>query len=498
MRINRFCAHWLAWVGLPLAALMFPTQSAHAATVQYTSQNSVATGKHSGIFTTTGIVWDTQFAGFVNAGYNSGVNQTANYNEAVFDFNECFGGGMIDELTTFGLPNVALTSASLYYEPSFSYLFPGAPTNTKPAGPMNWQSTYSNAYMAAVANKMPQLQAATTARTNDIAGPVSNKGFINPLTGRVALEHPQYTETSNTNAQGKNIADGIVLGGQNANGNPVKNNNYLAVLFCGNDLTNVPTGGVSNYNSLVNTYTTLTGLGYQPQNIYILYPYTGSQAQAPNGTAMSNIPLFKGSTIVNATAGNLDSALTFWVADNSSPTTQVFYWNAVNHGGKNGTNVRAQLPPTIQNNDTYTVSVTQDFVTGLQTNYTLLTSSGDTDPTDYPIVDIQTTSPLTSPLSVDLNGDAAPLTLLESNDLFGNGTRYDYEYAMSGSDDADLSTSDTLEFSSSSPKPDLSDVYFAYGDANSITDVPEPASASALLLLAFAGCGRRAWRAIGR
>src|SRR5438067_4876899 len=81
---------------------------------QFTTTGTAPTFIHSGICTRIvgQVVWDNQFAEMVKK------NVGANYNEIAFDFNECYGGGMLDELGALGLTKASFTSAARYDQQS--------------------------------------------------------------------------------------------------------------------------------------------------------------------------------------------------------------------------------------------------------------------------------------------------------------------------------------------------------------------------------------------
>jgi len=228
-------------IGLGIVPLKFAF--GQAGIVEYTDQDSANTFFHSGICTSTGTVWDTKFAAMVqNATTNGG------YNEIAFAFMECYGGGMIDELSF--LSPSAFTSAARCNEPSLAWDSVG-----RPANPANYESTYNLAFapVAGGAAVNAIKQAAITGRNNDALGPVRN--LFPPFT-----EHPQYFTASG------NIGDSITLHRNNPVFGQNPNTKYIAILFGGS------TNEAGNNNSLTTIKNALTARGYAAAEMTVINP----------------------------------------------------------------------------------------------------------------------------------------------------------------------------------------------------------------------------------
>jgi hypothetical protein len=442
---------------------------ASAAFPEYANQNSAATYYHSAICTTTGDVFDTTFANYVQSALYTGAT-TAKYNEAAFDFNECFSGGMIDELQTqtnggMGLAYASYTSAAAYNQLSLGW--------TKPTG--TWESSYSYEFLKGVAAGSTMKVSAQNAYNNDIFGPVAGPVVTG---GKTYLENPQYTSSGP-------VGDGIVVGGQDAL-NATQNNLYLAVLFAGNDLKPSEAGKtntVIDYNSLVRAYNTLIGLGYNPNNIYICYP-GGPGTKAPNG---ANTPF----TIdADASAAGLKAAWN-WVGTYDTTTTQVFYWNGMQHG-TSAFDLYGYLNKTITNAQQQVYNLSQQFITQLQQTYNDLTALGDTISTQLPTFVIQTLQPLANPFGVTLG--TTPLSLIDTTPVDDAGV-YEYRYALTGTEDDSLTpTGDdvTLTQGDTGDISQISDIYIDQGESvgDESDAIPEPASAM-ILVGVFSGLALR-------
>jgi hypothetical protein len=399
------------WVALAVLAMVFAAPPSAPAQTEYTSQNSATTNIHSGIVTSRGVVWDTDFATMVTRAIGA-----ANYNEIAFAFMECFGGGMIDELRAANLSPAAYTAAAMSNgmnnqvgannQPSWA--FPPGLVTTPQTLPLS-QSTYNLAWapVAGGAVNFTMQQAAVVGRNNDATGPVLQtgvrlfpNGFIPPPFNRryPVLENPQYTSSGPR-------GDGITLHQVNPAGG-VQNTRYLAVLFGGS------TNDVSNRNSLNTMVTALNQRGYD----------TGR-----NSNEVRTIQ-------PGGTAADLRAAWN-WVGQNTTPTTQIFYWNSWGHGTL-GQDVRGTIRQLVGNfmptsGTTYTFGMGSDTVSDMVAHAGYARSIGDTDPLDSPYFEIQTQQPISN-LSVTLNGHS--LTSLGLLDLFGDGSLYDYDFALGPGD----------------------------------------------------------------
>jgi hypothetical protein len=421
---------------------------------QYLNQASATSFYDSAICTTTGDVWDSSFAQFVSTGL--GVGTTNAYNEVAFDFNECYGGGMIDELQALNLVPASYTSASQWNQLAWG-------GSRDPASGGKPISYYSLQYMKSLAAGNNVLQAAKDGYNKDLVGPV-----VANVQGGNPIETPQYTSSGP-------IGDAI-LPGKNDPLNTVNNNQYLAVLFAGSD------SDALNFNSLNQAYSTLNNLGYAKANIYILYPGGGAAA---NPTAAGTIAAaFGGSTVVDATAANLQAAWAkngTFINGKTTANTQVFYWNGMEHGtyGFNAlAYIQNQISNTIQAGVNYGIQLQQQFLNQLQQTYQYFTGLGITSGLDLPTIEIQSNGPVTG-LTVSLDGDS--LSEIGSPvDLYGNEYEYDYQLGSADMGDLESSLNDSLDVNWSGGGDPFSGIYIDNGDEPEALadaeDVPEPVS----------------------
>jgi hypothetical protein len=435
------------WVALAALALAVASPSSVPAQTEYDSQDSATTKLHSGIVTSKGVVWDTDFAAMVTKAIGP-----ANYSEAAFAFMECFGGGMIDELAAAKLNQpAAYTSAARHDQ--VSWAFPTVPALVTPQNLVTAQSTYNMPWapVAGGAVNFTMQQAAVVGRNNDPAGPVLKtwpslypRGY-QPFPGAKVYpvqENPQYTSSG---ASGNSIT----LHQPNPN-NAVNNPKYLAVLFGGS------TNEVANANSLKTVQDALVARGYDAK--------TEEKIIQPGGSAK-----------------DLKAAWD-WVAQNTSPSTQVFYWNDWGHGTR-GKDVKGTIQQLLGANfvptsgATYTFGVESDLVSDVVAHAGYARSIGDADPLDSPYFEIQTGRPISN-LTVTLNGHS--LTSLGVLDLFGDGSEFDYDFALGPGDLQLLGDSNTISLSwAGAADPSFGLWMLNDGDLGNFSDsafVPEPGS----------------------
>jgi len=432
---------WLSTFGFLLLAPCADAQ------LEYASQNSATTFYHSGIVTNTlfggtDIIWDKDFANMVYGALGK------NYNEAAFAFMQCFGGGMIDELKSADAGKTVYTSAARYSESSYY-------TNADPASGGKSESAFNLPFAPAAggAVKTSFKDAVTTGIQKDMVGPVIKKPLI---------EHPQYTADK--------IGDGIVLH-QNNPANPNPNKNYLALVF----------GGVTddkfqaNLNSENRMVDALTARGYTADEMDVLKP--------------------------GSTARELKNAFK-WVADNTTPDTQFYYWNNILHGALDFDvleKVRASTGGGIQNGSLYSFQLptddSADFLAQLQNLHDYYTAQNVTDLTLLPYFEVQSTEAITG-LTILLNNRS--LAAQGFSDIYDDQTVFSYRFLLDSEDLAFLAqnfsqqTDETLALSwSGSLDPGLLHVDInTGGGANGIPlATPEPGAfaflGAALLALGY-------------
>jgi hypothetical protein len=294
-----------------------------AAFPDYNDQNTISTNIHSGICTSDGpVVWDSGFAQIV-----SNALAPHNFAETAFAFMECYGGGMIDELIPVvgGSADVtSFTSASRHDETSWWGTFdPNSGGNAE---------SYYNLYYS-------QRAGGATVYRHDEAGKYGyDNDRVGPVIKNQLLEHPQYKFTYWL----MNKVD-VTLHRANLGGS--EPNKFLAVVFGGS------TNDWSNYNSVARIYSDLKARGYTDAEIYLMYPANTK----PNGTALPAGWVRDSGT----TYQDMLNAWT-WVKNNTTATTQVYYWNSICHG----TQLYAPPPPSggYQSGEDCYFDLTADFI----------------------------------------------------------------------------------------------------------------------------------------
>lgn len=248
---------------------------------------------HSYIGAKDGRIRDTAFRASLEGAFDAALDSVnANYDDLVVTMGQCFGGGMLDDVDQ--ALTSSLNSAARWYELSWSTVGPAQ--NRRGAYLDQWAQAIN------VANPPTMLSAATTARANDPAGPVTNT-FVNQF-GAEFLEHPQYTSSSA-------IGDNIKL----RDSTPAK-----AILFGGHD----EDSPWINFNSVAQIHNVLTTrYGYAEADIFVLY----SGAADPGGNAL---PFVRDA---DTTLAGYNAAMT-WLDGQATAASQpdVLYWNAQQHG----------------------------------------------------------------------------------------------------------------------------------------------------------------------
>jgi hypothetical protein len=324
-KLNSICFSPARIISIILVAIVFIAvfgEQSSAAFPEYVDQNTISTNIHSGICTHDDlVVWDTNFAKLV-----SNAVGPHNYAENAFAFMECYGGGMIDEL----LPVVgskvdvtSFTSASRHNETSWWGTFD--PNSGGKA------ESYYNLYYSQRAGGATVYQHRDAARygyDNDRVGPV----IQNQL-----LEHPQYLFTYW-------LMDKIDVTLHRANLGGTVPDTFRAIVFGGS------TNDWSNYNSVARIYSDLKARGYTDAEIYLMYPANTK----PNGTALpAGWVRDDGTTYQDM----LDAWN--WMKNQTSPTTQVYYWNSICHGS---TMQAMYLPTEIEPGYEYHFDLNADFI----------------------------------------------------------------------------------------------------------------------------------------
>lgn len=270
-------------------------------------------------------VFDFQFDLMVNQAIGGKVKQ------AVFNFNQCNGGGMIDELLSRNLGDAVFTAAARHNQCSIARSEDKL-TGIDPNNPAirRAESTYSFRYLTKAANggSAKQIDAATKARAEDICGPFSpNKTWTNFVS-------PQYTSTGAA-------ADAIRLH-KEAGGTK-----YRAILWggstqfergeaqaAGSDQMVKNIDVAANWNTLERAHDQMIKAGYKEEEMLILY--TGGEDRNPDGSPKGKI--FKNGPAIPAWVDggtryeDMRYAWTDWMAGQVDDKTQVFFWSSFGHG----------------------------------------------------------------------------------------------------------------------------------------------------------------------
>jgi hypothetical protein len=290
------------------------------------AQEKVRTKNRSAIMTSDKLhVFDFQFDEMVRQAIDGKVKQ------AVFNFNQCNGGGMIDELLGRNLGDAVFTSAARHDQCSFARGEDNL-TGIDPHNPniRRTESTYSFRYITKAANggSARQIDAATKARAEDICGPFSPNKTWKGTTS------PQYTSTGAA-------ADGIRLHKE------AKGTKYRAILWGGstqldrgesldkdskNMVKNIDLA--ANWNTLERAHAQLLQAGYTEDEMLVLY--TGGHERNNDGSPKGKI--FKGGPAMPAWVDggtryeDMRYAWTDWMKNGVDDKTQVFFWSSFGHG----------------------------------------------------------------------------------------------------------------------------------------------------------------------
>jgi hypothetical protein len=433
---------------------------------EYTNQNSDTTFFHSGIATSTGVVWDTNFANIVR----TALPNNGSFNEIGFAFMECYGGGMIDELLNRNLAFASYISAARWDQVAW------ADDPRRAAGVVNqnnYESTYNLPYAPVAGGPViapgggvnTLSRAAMVGYNTDIYGPVRNQGpvlFPGGVGGRPVVENPQYTSSGP-------IGDSITLHNNNPM-NSTANTKYLAIEFGGSTVE------PGNTNSVARITNSLAGRGFGLTEVQVI---------PPGGTAQQ----------LAAAWAN--------VGRQANATTQIYYWNSWGHGSLSFDfvgfikNLLGGASPA--KGVAYSFGLTSDFVSDVRQHANYVRSLGGAGPLDAPYVEIQTSS-ATDGIGLILNGDRlSPIG--SAFDLLGDGSFYDYRFALTDADLAALSVNDMVSLDWTAfavPSFGLGDINV--GDlTNYLLPVPEPSAlamsgTAILILLSYRWRRRRAER----
>ena len=416
---------------LALTSALAIHAAAHAApppALEFRNQSNEKPFNRSAIQTSDGYnYWDFQFDATVNASIGN------NFKEIVFSFNQCFGGGMIDEMVARNWNNSAFTSAAGHWQQSYARSedrTSGVDTNFP--GLRSTESTYSLRWApkAGGANPMTQVQAATAARRQDIAGPFSNvKGGNFQIGG---LTSPQFTFTG--------AGDRIKL---HRGANDTK---YRAILFAGSSQLDVgpakknnapgyvQQGLAANWNSLIRMRTELINAGYTDNEIYVMYPGGDARNVAgdPTGRIYRGGPRIPNWVDAGTRYEDLRSAWTTWMAGETDNKTQIFFWSSFGHGTAMAdvkAQKDAQANPKIKKGEAFNWDMDVELGAQIASAYaynSTITFEDSAYGLPYFLVE---TADLIPDLSINLNGASLSLISSELNPLGGH--KYKFELPAS-------------------------------------------------------------------
>jgi uncharacterized repeat protein (TIGR01451 family) len=439
---------------------------------QYFDQNTPVKKVHSAIMTCAPVIinppnqarygkssriLDTEFADMVERALFAG--NVKKFNEVAFAFMECNGGGMIDELMA--IPNLApasFTSAAHHKQCAWAR-FEDAGSGADPTfgQARRIESTYNLNYALNAGGGVPATQrnAARLGYNSDILSPPNQLAtyfrfpyfFYSLFSSYPIGEIPQYTSTG---ADG----DAITLNNNNLQrpGNP--NKKYLAILFGGSTwLENVNFVGSSdprvpywfnvrlgiNYNTLKRMYDALIAANYDPDNIYVLAPYTLLKDKQGGATKK---PLRSDGKVLTwvddeSTREGMQRAWD-WVAANTDADTQVFFWSSWGHGTA-GT--LAQLPAAAPGQRGLTrvcrgsalpLETPVDFATQMQDTFNFYSSDTGASADGLPDFEVEVSSPITN-LQAFLDGHALSLRSTSPDPVVPSNSCV-YSFALSADD----------------------------------------------------------------
>lgn len=468
--------------------------------LEYVNQSTAKPFNRSAIMTHDGKkYWDFQFDATVNAAVGD------KYKQMVFAFNECFGGGMIDELVARDLKAAAFTSAARHDQVSYSRTedsSSGIDTNFPAI--RSSESTYSLRWAprAGGANPATQKSAATIARKQDIAGP-----FSDTVAGTFALggqTSPQYTSTG---AAGDRIrlhrgADGT---------------KYRAILFAGStQLDEGParnamgagyTNGklAANWNTLLRMHSSLIAAGYTEDEIYVMYPggHTRNAMGNPTGKIYPGGPAIPNWVDGGTRYEDLRASWTTWMAGQTDANTQIFFWSSYGHGTAM-TDVKAQKDaaanPKIKKGEAFSWEMDTDLgstISHVWDYNSTITMEDDAYGLPYFLVETVDAIPA---LSIELNG--APLNLIASEINPLGGQTYKFELPTSAITQLQSSMQDLVVGWDFGPGPDpysdeatfITMMGPTAGDFANGINVPAPGPLACIGMLAL-GARRRRSRA---
>jgi hypothetical protein len=422
-------------VAMALVMAALPV-SAWAVFPEYQSQNSSTTFFHSAIMTSDfRAVWDFQFARLVNASLARG------YAEIAFGFMQCFGGGMIDELTALNLVPAAYTSAARHDQLSWATsgdLRAGA----DPLYPdfVAFESSYNIHYGpvagGAPGGRLPQNQrtAAGTAYNNDIVGQGA---------GALLLTNPQYTSSGP-------MGDGITLHNPNPVA-PVPNPRYRAILFGGSTQLDGPAwdlhlatralGGPmpvpANWESLSRVNNALLAASYLSNEFWAAYPGAAAGAflfAVPPGNVIP-VPAWVSS---DTRAADLRAAFN-WLAGQTNASTQIFYWNSFGHGARAFDFIGwlASKAQKLLSGVPFTFTLDPTFTSQLVTFYDELNPGGGSSSVPGS-PDLKITTTIAATYTVALDGQPLSVSSSDTGDIWGDGTEYQYAFSLSSANISDL------------------------------------------------------------
>ncbi|MDX2147879.1 MAG: hypothetical protein SFZ23_10185 [Planctomycetota bacterium] len=397
---------------------------------EYQSQDSAGTRLRSALVTSDNrTITDRTFARM--------IGNNVNFREAVFAFNQCYGGGFIDDLVARGLAgNVSYTSAARHNQRSYARSEDRA-SGVDPNFPLvrRLESTYSLHWATAAGGATPATvrSAANTARNNDTVGPVLNPTPVAPVVRRKT--NPQYT-SSGAAADAIKLHQGeatrfraVLWGGSTQldfgpallNNPPPRGNQYVN--------GNIP----ANWNTLERMYNSLIAAGYRDNEIYVMYPggERRNQQGNPTGTIFEGGPRLPNWVDDGTRYQDMRDAIETWAGSETNADTQFLFWSSFGHGS-NSINFRnRQIPKALAYETLMDATLAQNML-AIHDYYAdpAFVPSGQNPNPYFQVV----TSVLAPELSITLNGVSLPLLDVSSDlDPFNTGG-FVYKFALSRDD----------------------------------------------------------------
>jgi hypothetical protein len=350
---------------------------------------------------------DTEFANYVNDYVNS-----TGFNSMIFVFEQCFGGGFIDDVVKFGLnhavPVVAM-SASMFNETSWG------------SGASDGEDYFVQAFAKAINVSTPpdMWNAYSTAKTNDICGPSGADYNATP-------EDPMFQSRGQLPFFPTLVNESGAVKGK-------------AILWVGEASCDRYWNDINRIHRVLTTR-----YGFDDvRDIYVLFGDGTSQPWIPGNTLSDG-----GKIDASATKANLENAFKNWLAPQMNSSVQFFFWSS-DHGGE------GQDLPDILGPGTYHFQLASSFV-----NYMMISTE------NIPSIFVKTHNVLSPDNTVYLNGYLLGTLKTTGPSGIGNDTFHFNDSVVP----LYSQTNNTITFESTqSPPYDLANVSISTGGIATMT-----------------------------